>query len=705
MSKGTNVHSECSLGKAIPGRPFVLSLGLIRSVLLFSLTLAACRSNDNKQITVGNESQLAGTIDSESLQATNGKIRVYAINREGYREEVSGFSIQDGDFDLALASGNIMPKPMTTPPEVLAFMGYTLPPEHPVFQGKFGEKAVGFARIELIGDEAAKSDAPAVPYAQLLIPVSRRSVLAGQQPLVMVGRDSGKIRIEKGFARLRVRLLDKESKAVIAGATLTSLSLDKRVPVLTGDDPNFGPVFTVTGDDGTADIFGIRSASGTEPTLQILAQSDGYCQLVTAPEPFQISQVVTRDLYLEKCDPALRKPGAFRLAFGDGIKTSTIEIDGNSAERGLVNSEKIEVKVLTASDVLRPLKIQVFDGSKASGQPVLEKKVATFTSSASVDIPAVFSAGKSGSGAFVVAIQPIFSDADRAAYGTPAVQYLYGLKSVERPVVRGEDFTFTSSAGINGIISGRGGSKFTLAYSRCRDGGEVSAWLGASAVANSDLKFVACGTEGASFVPEDVGIKTLSSGGLKTANVYFRDAYGNVNEILLSSPDGKASVYVDFGAPNLDTQPIVIGTDFGIAPKADAKGTASQAYVFTGANALTPNNLGSFVLRFANEAACKHANPSFEDGQGATDKGNLIASFVSGQNAAISQSQALETKCTDDRMLTPLDVSFPSSAGSEASIYIRVRDQAGNPSEPYRIAIPPCVNQTTTGHACWYNPP
>lgn len=682
--------------------PALALLSASESVLAIGLFFSSCQSNDNKQIVVGNDVKVEGSLDADSLKAAGGSVRAFQVSAEGIREPFAGFTLQDGNFSASIGSAFLFPKPLQSPPETFGFMGYGMTDGHSFTSGRFGEKTIGFARIEIVGEDAFKTSKPAVSYAQILVPITRRSVLSDDQPLVLEGKGGGKIKLDEQIARLRVKVINQANGSPISGALVTAIALNKKEPLLTTDNPTHGPIYQSTGSDGYADVFGIRVASGADPSTQLIVIAKGYCNFVDEPQAFFLSSKIERTVALQPCSgDDDDKPGRFRIAFDDAVHKSKIEYEGVMQERGLINEDKIKINLLTSSQVIRPLRIMVYEGAKPEGKPRTDLTLPTFSSSVDINVPVVFGAGKSLSGMFTVTVQSIFSDLDRSQFGAPPVEVLYGVKSVTRPTVNLEDVMFRSSVGVDGVISGNTGNSFSVEYKGCEDGGEMAVWLGVTAPVVDDLPFQPCFGVAVRLTPEQAGITTgLRIGGSRIAYVYYRDPFGNVNEIFQNANSGKKSVYVDFGIPNLSMQPVPFASSYGFANKSDPKGEGTQSYIFKTGLVLTPSTIQNFVLRFAGSIACQHGNPSTEDGSGSSDdKGHLIATFSSGPSAALAAANS-ETKCGEDRSLAAADIDFPSVVSAQANIYFRVRDLAGNVSQPILQPIPPCGGSSSV-HVCW----
>lgn len=686
--------------------------------------LAGCHAPKSPLAFVDETYRLRGFIDTADLpkspldganQPANTPASLfggYSVDSDGVRKPIDGFQFDaiSGAFEFKVKRSDLFARLALTLPEMLALMG-VVPPADALRNGHFGAADVGLVRLEMFAPQELTKMGNVSAYYQSFFPVPRAAALGRVGIIELVGDKRQAFRTRR-VGKARVKVVDETGKPLkgvwVQGVPLTEerQSLGSAFPMFPWKNPEYSAAFTKTDDLGVALVFPLPF-DVEEPKYQIAATAPGRCYVVSPQAYFSKEKNNEVSLTLPQCPEAERgsRKVAWMASFGAGLN---IETDARtSLTKAYINSSSVPLTLVSRTRHLRGFAVRIFPGQAAEGKPVSELKLFTFASALDVPLPTYLDGIAAKDGQFAIEIESLFSPQDKEEFGDAPRQLLIGERSTSQPLAPAALFEVKSAAGVENVISGISGNRFTVKYSDCKAGLEIGVLVG-NEYDRKQTKFFPCAKEGNSFELADLKPLFLPNGGEQPLVFFVRNKYGSTSLDDLAKGSNRKTVYVDYGVPLVTTGDPLFGSNYGFAPKGATPATDAVPYSFIqNPVEIRAATLDQFVLRFTQPAKCAMESPDLlADGTGAAGKALYKFTLLQKATAAAPLPSATDwlagTPCGTDRTLAPGDVVFPTNASQPAVMYFQVLDAAGNPSNVLETQVPPCGGPSQEA-ACWRN--
>jgi len=704
------------------------------------------------------------------------------IDSNGYRTVPSEFQFNSDtkNFSFNLEDTDFYDVTVGTLIERMLSMGNTLPIVGFLDSNSFG-RVERYVKFEVRPSKLQDEKIQKVPYLQFAIPLSKRNLYSGNNDLnfgsaLEIG--------EAVFAKIKV--VDF-SGAPLVGADAAAVSYSK---IEEGSTPywqleNFRPVFTKTDQEGIAFVGPI--VPNELQAFHLLVKGTGLCTYVSDSNFKFSSEYEVPSIAVSKCEGETSDAFSLRPSFPTGLKYFDLESDSFDDFVVHTNEPSIFVRLDSATENLRGYKVELFETDSkyvAYPEPELVREFPFFQSEVNLELPEKFKRSNDQAGKFVIKIteQQGALNGYVSSSQQPSETFIYGDKRVTNPsredlmsieIVEEADFVWDDStskpesidywknvsvkseAGVENVISGLAGRKFTISSSSCTEGSELGFEVISLGISR---RFVPCINGVSTFTSESAGFinaaQTIqSTGGRQVWRLYMKDRFGNESDALSDTVDPDLrlnimTVIIDTGAPVLgegyysleNLEFLKDGTPQGIIAKANVQsGDVSLRFQ----EALGPEKV---CVQAGTDAAQDNANGKagstariknglvdlpyylFRDELSriiARDENYELAGLQFVKYAIASTKEAAEakpisefTQCRElsdpdditsvvavQTVLTEDHIKFPSDTTAPAEFFLRVQDSAGNLSEVTKYEIPACTDITDpanpTPATCW----
>lgn len=701
------------------------------------------------------------------------------IDGNGYRTTPNQFEFNPDtkNFSFSLEDEHFYESSVGTLIERMLSMGNALPLVGFLDSNSFG-RVEKFVKFEIRPAQLAAEKIQKVPYLQFAIPLSKRNLYSSNNDLnfgsaLEIG--------EAVFAQIKVV---NAAGVPIEGVDAAAVSYSK---VEEGSAPywhqeNYRPIFTKTDAAGMAFIGPI--VPNELQAFHILVKGTGYCSFMSASNYKFSSEYEVPSLVAIPCDTQNDEQFALQPSFPTGLKF--IDLKDDSFDNPVVhtNEASIYIRLDSSTPNLRGFKVELFETDSkytAYPEPELTREYPFFQSEVNLDLPKLFKRSQDEAGKFMIKVTELrgalsgFASTTQQAeeltlFGEkrlvkPSREDFMAVEIVSEPGFRWEanlseepdnvdywkNFKIESEAGVENVVSGLAGTKFTMTSSSCRQGYE----LGFEVIALGITKrFSPCIDGVATFTAEAAGFvsaatKLQTSGGRQVWRVYMKDRYGNESEGLASTNvDDKRlnimTVIIDTGVPRLDDLSdlnfLEDGTAAGIVYQSKVQsGAASIRFNVTdvqktcepldtdeeqnranganGSNAtirssgvdfpyyLFRDDLGRIVARDSNyeRAGLLFVRYAIGSTKAAVDA-KPVSEFT--RCRKLSDPEDLTSIIAEPTVLTESHIAFPEDPSLPAEFYLRVQDAAGNLSESVKFDLPACTDVTNPSNPqpsspCW----
>ena len=711
------------------------------------------------------------------------------IDSSGYRTTPNQFEFDPTtkNFSFNLEDEHFYETKMGTLIERMLSMGNALPIVGFLDSNSFG-RVEKYVKFEIRPLKFSNEKIQKVPYLQFAIPLSKSNLYSSNNDLNFGSA------LEIGEAVFaQVKVVDS-SGAPIEGADATAISYSK---IEEGSVPywhqeNYRPVFTKTDANGLAYVGPI--VPNELQAFHLLVKGNELCTFVSASNYKFSSEYEVPALLTSKCDTAAAaNQFSLQPSFPTGLKYFDLKSDSFENPVVHTNEANIYIRLDSATPNLRGFKVELFETDSkyvAYPEPELTREYPFFQSEVVLDLPKIFKKSQDEAGKFMIKITEQSGKVSGfvADSQQPSEAFIYGEKRLVKPSredlmaveIVANDYVWdnngtkpdsidywknvkiVSEAGVENIVSGLAGKKFTISSDSCREGYELGFEVITLGISK---RFAPCVDGVASFSAESAGFLSAAaniqlSGGRQVWRLYMKDRYGNESDALSGTvdPDKKlniVTVIIDTGLPalgdgfhtlaNLEfvesgtAQSIiyknkVISGDVSfrfdqsgptterICSQASTDADQDKSNGKNGSTATIKNGENDFAFYlFRDELARIVArNDNYELAGQMFVKYFLAATQAAVEAASVGQFTKCRVLSDPDNIedivaaatvLTEDHIKFPSDTTAPAEFYLRVQDSAGNLSEVVKYEVPVCddPNGTPTppsgASKCWAPPP
>lgn len=759
---------------------------LIGAYALLAASCFACSIEAEEKVFLIDEMRsVPGTLTIKNgIDAAD--IEFSLIDSNGYRSAPDSidFNPDARSFSLVLKDEHLYEASVGTLVERMLSMGNALPSLGELKLSSF-ERIEKYVKLEIRSSKFTNEKTQKIPYLQVAIPLSKKSLYSTNNVLRFESD------LELGEAVFAEILVVDASGAPLKNVDAAAVSYNK---VEAGTTPywhqeNFRPVFVKTDSQGRAYIGPV--VPNELQAFHVLLKGEGYCTYMSAPNFRFSADYEVPKLVMKRCDKELKQQYSLIPTFPSGLKY--VDLKSDSLEDPVVHTNDATISIRLDSPVedLRGFKLELFEidsDYRPFAVPVFTREFPFFQSDVDVDLPKIFSTSENESGRFVIKVTEMsgslrgFVSSEQKATET----LILGDKRTAIPsrdelmAVRKNDDSFfvwkgelssepmyidywrnvavKSETGVENIVSGLAGSKFTISSNLCREGYELGFDVTALGISK---RFAPCIDGVATFSAESAGFLEAGSelerlGGRQVWRLYLRDIYGNEIESLTSTidPDKRLNiltVIIDTGVPTLGVGFHSLGnleflegeTDVSVISKAKVM---SGEVIFVFQESLGPEKICLQALSDSKQdeangkkgttAAIRNGGADVQYFLFRDELGRIVGmdsyyeiaglQFVKYSIAATSTADNLFdlsrfTPCRTlseggditnvfavGTVLSEDHIFFPADAGLPAEFYLRVQDVAGNLSKVTKFELPPCGIDSSGdpiapeyGSKCW----
>lgn len=709
------------------------------------------------------------------------------IDANGYRSIPSQFEFnrESMNFSFNLEDEHFYESSVGTLVERMLSMGNALPVVGYLDPNSFG-RVEKYVKFEIRPSKLSNEKIQKVPYLQFAIPLSKRNLYSSNNDLnfgsaLEIG--------EAVFAQIRV--VDEQG-APLEGVDAAAVSYSK---IEEGSSPywhqeNYRPVFTKTDSKGIAYIGPI--VPNELQAFHILIKGAKLCSFMSASNYKFSSEYEVPSLVARPCENDGSAQFLLQPSFPTGLKY--FDLKGDSVERPVVhtNEASIYIRLDSATQNLRGFKVELFETDSkytAYPEPELVREFPFFQSEVNLELPKIFRKIQdvSGAGKFMIKIteqsgslgdfvSPTQQAGEVVIFGDkrlikPSREDLMGVEVINSPGFIWDDLSTTapdtldywknvsikSEVGVENLVSGLPGTKFTISSDSCREGYELGFEVTALGISK---RYSPCTDGVATFTSETAGFldaasKIQVSGGRQVWRIYMKDRYGNESDGLASTVDSDKrlnilTVIIDTGSPALgdgfhtlnNLEFVEGGNTLGLISKAkvlngevsfrfqenlgadkiciqastDMDGEQDKANGKNGSIAIIRNgplDLPYYLFRdelgriIARDANFELAGLQFVKYTIASTRTVVEAKALAEYSKCreLSDSEDIGSVVAVPTVLSENHILFPADTTAPAEFYLRVQDAAGNISDVTRFELPACTDTADpanpTPSTCW----
>lgn len=422
------------------------------------------------------------------------------IDSNGYRTTPNQFEFNPDtkNFSFNLEDEHFYDASVGTLVERMLSMGNALPIVGFLDSNSFG-RVEKYVKFEIRPSKFSSEKIQKVPYLQFAIPLSKRNLYSSNNDLNF----GSSLEIgEAVFAQVKV--VDS-SGAPIAGADTAAISYSK---VEEGSFPywhqeNYRPVFTKTDADGLAYVGPV--VPNELQAFHLLLKGKGLCSFVSASNYKFSSEYEVPTLVASKCDNASEDQFSLQPSFPTGLKYFDLKSDSFDSPVVHTNDSSIYIRLDSPTINLRGFKVELFETDSkyvAYPEPELTRDFPFFQSEVALDLPKIFKKSQDEAGKFMIKITEQSGKVSGfvAVSQQPSETLIYGEKRLVKPsredlmavsiieeagyvwddsaakpssIDYWKNVKIRSEAGVENIVSGLAGKKFTLSSDSCKEGFEL----------------------------------------------------------------------------------------------------------------------------------------------------------------------------------------------------------------------------------------